>query len=97
MASCQTRTLPVPFWIHGGGFELGSPQPYNASVLVPRAVTQDKPCIFVTVYYRLGGFGFLGSELLADRSTNLRYSCVRQEKDAAHELGLFLMFRGRLK
>ncbi|KAH8891512.1 alpha/beta-hydrolase [Thozetella sp. PMI_491] len=64
--------LPVLFWIHGGGFELGSSQPYNASVLIPRAAAVDKPFIFVAVNYRLGGFGFLGgSEILAEGSANL--------------------------
>jgi carboxylesterase type B len=64
--------LPVLFWIFGGGFEIGSPQPYNASVLIPQAVAQDKPFIFVAVNYRLGGFGFLGGkEVLADGSSNL--------------------------
>ncbi|KAH9889210.1 alpha/beta-hydrolase [Xylariomycetidae sp. FL2044] len=64
--------LPVVFWIHGGGFDIGSAQPYNASVLIPYAVEQDKPFILVGVNYRLGGFGFLGGgELLADGSTNL--------------------------
>ncbi|KAK2050994.1 alpha/beta-hydrolase [Colletotrichum caudatum] len=64
--------LPVLFWIHGGGFEIGSSQPYNGSVLVPRGVAQDKPFILVSVNYRLGGFGFLGGkELLAEGSTNL--------------------------
>lgn len=64
--------LPVLFWIYGGAFEKGSAQPYNASILIPRAVVQDKPFIFVTVNYRLGGFGFLaGREVLADGSANL--------------------------
>ncbi|KAK1572875.1 Alpha/Beta hydrolase protein [Colletotrichum navitas] len=64
--------LPVLFWLHGGGFEIGSSQPYNASVLVPRGVAQGRPFILVSVNYRLGGFGFLGGkELLAEGSTNL--------------------------
>ncbi|TVY21110.1 putative secreted lipase [Lachnellula arida] len=64
--------LPVMFWIYGGAFAKGSTQPYNASVLIPRAVAQDKPFIFVAVNYRLGGFGFLaGREVLADGSANL--------------------------
>ncbi|KAH8662551.1 Alpha/Beta hydrolase protein [Xylariales sp. PMI_506] len=64
--------LPVLFWIHGGGFQIGSAQPYNASVLIPRGVAQGKPFIFVAVNYRLGGFGFLGGkEILADGSANL--------------------------
>ncbi|KAI9148399.1 putative secreted lipase [Paramyrothecium foliicola] len=64
--------LPVLFWMHGGGFQLGSAQPYNASVLIPRAVSQGKPFILVGINYRLGGFGFLGGkEILADGAANL--------------------------
>jgi carboxylesterase type B len=64
--------LPVLYWIHGGGFELGSSQGYNASNLIPRSMEQDKPFILVTVNYRLGGFGFLGgAEVLAEGITNL--------------------------
>ncbi|KAJ3455246.1 hypothetical protein MRS44_013846 [Fusarium solani] len=64
--------LPVLFWIHGGAFQLGSAQAFNASVLIPRAVSQGKPFIFVAVNYRLGGFGFLGGkEILADGAANL--------------------------
>ncbi|KAH6953844.1 Alpha/Beta hydrolase protein [Ilyonectria sp. MPI-CAGE-AT-0026] len=64
--------LPVLFWIHGGAFQLGSAQSFNASVLIPRAVSQGKPFIFVGANYRLGGFGFLGGkEILADGAANL--------------------------
>ena len=64
--------LPVLFWIFGRGFEAGSPQMYNGSVLIPQSVAQGKPIIFVGVNYRLGAFGFLGgSEVLADRAANL--------------------------
>jgi carboxylesterase type B len=64
--------LPVLFWIHGGGYDVGSAQPYNASVLVPRAKEQGKPFILVAVNYRLAGFGFLGGrEILADGAANL--------------------------
>ena len=64
--------LPVLFWIFGGGFEMGSPQMYNGSVLIPQSVAQGKPIIFVAVNYRLGAFGFLGgSEVLADGAANL--------------------------
>lgn len=64
--------LPVLFWMFGGGFQLGSAQPYNGSVLIPRAVSQGKPFILVSINYRIGGFGFLGGkEVLADGAANL--------------------------
>ncbi|CAN8095376.1 unnamed protein product [Discula destructiva] len=64
--------LPVLFWIFGGGFEMGCPQMYNGSVLIPESVAQGKPMILVAVNYRLGAFGFLGgSEVLADGAANL--------------------------
>ena len=64
--------LPVLFWKYGGGFETGSPQMYNGSVLIPESVSQGKPIILVAVNYRLGAFGFLGGkEVLADGAANL--------------------------
>ncbi|KAG7006558.1 carboxylic ester hydrolase [Physcia stellaris] len=64
--------LPVLFWIFGGGCEMGSPQMYNGSVLIPQSVAQGKPIIFVAVNYRLGTFHFLGRrEGLADGAANL--------------------------
>ncbi|CAH0057496.1 unnamed protein product [Clonostachys solani] len=64
--------LPVLYWMHGGGFAIGSSQAYNGSVIVPRAAQQGKPFILVSVNYRLGAFGFLGgAEVLAENSTNL--------------------------
>jgi carboxylesterase type B len=64
--------LPVLFWIYGGGFETGSPQMYNGSVLIPESVAQGKPMILVAVNYRLGAFGFLGGNaVLEDGAANL--------------------------
>ncbi|KAI0116407.1 sterol esterase [Nemania sp. FL0031] len=64
--------LPVLFWIFGGGFELGSPQMYDGSGLILNGVSQKKPFIFVSVNYRVGGFGFMpGKEILADGAGNL--------------------------
>ncbi|KAH6682867.1 putative carboxylesterase [Halenospora varia] len=64
--------LPVVFWIFGGGFEFGSTQTYDASEFISTSVSQGKPVIYVSVNYRVGGFGFLGgSEILKDGSANL--------------------------
>lgn len=64
--------LPVLFWIYGGGFELGWSSMYDGSSWVKESVSQEKPIIFVTINYRVGGFGFLpGKEVLADGSSNL--------------------------
>lgn len=64
--------LPVLFWIFGGGFELGWNSMYDGTGWVTESVAEGKPIIFVTVNYRVGGFGFLpGAEILADGSSNL--------------------------
>ncbi|KAI1844192.1 hypothetical protein JX266_009676 [Neoarthrinium moseri] len=64
--------LPVLLYIFGGGFELGSPQMYDGTSLILNGLAMGKPFIFVTVNYRVGGFGFLpGKEILADGSANL--------------------------
>ncbi|KAM3082730.1 hypothetical protein ACMFMF_002383 [Clarireedia jacksonii] len=64
--------LPVLFWIFGGGFETGSTQSYDASLLILNSMTQGKDIIYVSVNYRVGGFGFLpGAEVLKDGSSNL--------------------------
>jgi carboxylesterase type B len=67
-----TSNLPVLFWIFGGGFEIGWNSMYDGSSWVTESVTEGKPIIFVTVNYRVAGFGFLpGAEILADGSSNL--------------------------
>lgn len=64
--------LPVLFWMFGGGFELGWNTMYDGSPWVKSSIEQGKPMIFVTVNYRIGGFGFLpGAEILKDGSSNL--------------------------
>lgn len=64
--------LPVFFWIFGGGFEIGWNAMYDGSPWVEESINEGKPIIFVTVNYRIGGFGFLpGAEVLADGSANL--------------------------
>ena len=64
--------LPVLFWIFGGGFELGWNAMYDGTTWVQESINSGKPIIFVSVNYRVGGFGFLpGKEILADGSSNL--------------------------
>lgn len=64
--------LPVLFWIFGGAFELGATNTYDASSLFSTANSQGQPFVFVSVNYRLNGFGFLpGKEVLKDGATNL--------------------------
>jgi triacylglycerol lipase len=64
--------LPVLVWIFGGGFEQGATSDYDGANLVASSVDMNMPVIFVTMNYRLGGFGFLpGKETLHDGSANL--------------------------
>ncbi|KAH8599160.1 cholinesterase [Bisporella sp. PMI_857] len=64
--------LPVVFWIYGGAFALGSTQTYDASELISTSVAQGKGIVYVSVNYRLGGFGFMpGKEILKDGSANI--------------------------
>lgn len=58
----------------GGGFEFGSTQTYDGSELVNTAVAQKKDIIYVSVNYRVGGFGWLGgSEIKKDGAANLGF------------------------
>ena len=64
--------LPVLFWIFGGGFEVGWNSLFDGAPWTADSITGGKPVIFVSVAYRVGGFGFLaGKELMQDGSTNL--------------------------
>ncbi len=66
--------LPVVYWMFGGGFEFGSTQTYDGSELVSTSVAQKKDIIYVSVNYRIGGFGFLGgSEIKKDGAANLGF------------------------
>lgn len=66
------KKLPVLFWIFGGGFEVGSTQTYDATLLIQKSVALHQDIIYVAVNYRLNGFGFLaGRELQQAGSTNL--------------------------
>ncbi|GAB1736540.1 hypothetical protein NU219Hw_g7687t1 [Hortaea werneckii] len=64
--------LPVLFWIYGGGFEAGWASMYDGSKIIQKSVDLGQPIMYVSVGYRLGGFGFLaGDDLAKEGSTNL--------------------------
>jgi len=57
----ESSSLPVMFWIHGGGFGGGaSSEPRHNGDFLPL-----KGVVLVTINYRLGPFGFLVTEELA--------------------------------
>ena len=74
--------LPVVFWIYGGGFEVGSTQPYDGSTILNKSIEMNAPVVYVAVNYRVSAFGFMGGkQLQADGSTNLG---LRDQRLALH-------------
>ncbi|KAJ6781342.1 hypothetical protein PWT90_03462 [Aphanocladium album] len=64
--------LPVLFWIHGGGFAMGSTSTYDAAAFIKAGVNTSQPFVFVSAAYRLNGFGFMpGAEMRKDGSANI--------------------------
>ncbi|PTB69642.1 alpha/beta-hydrolase [Trichoderma citrinoviride] len=64
--------LPVMFMIHGYGFVVGSPEPYDRDTFLQFGVDNHHPFIFVTANYRVGAWGFLpGNESIYGDATNL--------------------------
>lgn len=61
------RKLPVLIFIHGGGFQGGSGSIYNASEIITTATKVDMPIVVMTFNYRLGLFGFLAGQEMAQR------------------------------
>jgi len=59
--SDHNSSLPVMFFIHGGGNYNGQSIFYNGTALVQHSVAIGKPVAYVGINYRLGGFGFLTS------------------------------------
>ncbi|KAF2191527.1 alpha/beta-hydrolase [Zopfia rhizophila CBS 207.26] len=67
-------SLPVAFWIHGGGLYQGSgiDQRYNLSFIVQKSVELGKPIIGVSLNYRLSMWGFVnGEEVVESGNANL--------------------------
>lgn len=71
--------LPVAVWIFGGGFELGSPSMYDGSAIVQRSIDLGQPLVYVSMNYRVSGFGFMpGEEIKAAGVGNLGLQDQRQ-------------------
>ncbi|KAJ9608325.1 hypothetical protein H2200_007313 [Cladophialophora chaetospira] len=68
----SSASLPVLFWIYGGGNENGQSIYYNGTALVQYSIQIGQPVIYVATNYRLSGFGFLNSPAFqALNSSNL--------------------------
>ena len=61
-ANADHKSLPVMFWIHGGGFVNGgsSPAVYSGAAFAKKGV------VFVSINYRLGRFGFFAFPALRE-------------------------------
>eukprot|EP00756_Hemistasia_phaeocysticola_P030109 Hpha_TRINITY_DN16273_c0_g9::TRINITY_DN16273_c0_g9_i1::g.13767::m.13767 len=55
------RRMPVMVWIHGGSYTTGCSNMYSGWTLLNQA---QEGIVLVTINYRLGVFGFLGSDKL---------------------------------
>ena len=59
LSTARRALLPVMVWIHGGAYVSGASNEYDADALVSAA---NESIVVVTLNYRLGVFGFLGSK-----------------------------------
>ncbi|PFH47077.1 hypothetical protein AMATHDRAFT_153021 [Amanita thiersii Skay4041] len=72
VSATTSSKLPVVVWIFGGGFETGSTATYDGGAIVSRSIALGEPVIYVSMNYRLSGFGFLaGKEVRAAGIGNL--------------------------
>ncbi|KAF8158420.1 carotenoid ester lipase precursor [Crassisporium funariophilum] len=71
-SATSSSKLPVVVWMFGGGFLLGSTSMYDGASIVSRSQVIGSPVIYVSMNYRLTGFGFLaGKEVKAAGIGNL--------------------------
>ncbi|SJL04003.1 uncharacterized protein ARMOST_07360 [Armillaria ostoyae] len=63
----HNASLPVLFWVYGGGYYEGSASLYNGSAIVAQSVLRGTPVIYVDFNYRLGPLGFPQGKEAADR------------------------------
>ncbi|KAK0487104.1 carotenoid ester lipase precursor [Armillaria novae-zelandiae] len=65
-SATSNSKLPVVAWIFGGGFELGGTAMYDGTSIVSRSIALNQPVIYVSMNYRVSGFGFLASKEVKD-------------------------------
>ena len=62
----MNKSLPVLLWIHGGGYTVGN----GANAGGPNFISSSNgSIIFVSIQYRLGAYGFLASDDVAENGT----------------------------
>jgi para-nitrobenzyl esterase len=71
--------LPVMFFIHGGGYILGS----SATPLYDGATLARRGCVYVSVNYRLGALGCLDLSSLSSRDTIIESNLFLRDLVAA--------------
>lgn len=68
----KNQLLPVMFWIHGGGNTEGQGMFWPGYTLVNHSISIGEPIVYVSINYRLGGYGWLNSAaFIAAGITNL--------------------------
>ncbi|EGN93872.1 hypothetical protein SERLA73DRAFT_78246 [Serpula lacrymans var. lacrymans S7.3] len=62
----SNSNLPVAVYFFGGGFAVGAASRYPGGVIVNRSLELNEPVIYVSLNYRINGFGFLGGQEVMD-------------------------------
>ena len=79
----KKKLLPVMVWIHGGGYTRGCSASFATQQVVSASINRGEPVVAVSINYRLGFLGFLGSDELrgGDKSkTTGNYGVLDQRK-----------------
>ena len=78
-AAPDSGPLPVMFFIHGGGYIMGS----SATPLYDGATLARRGCVYVSVNYRLGALGCLDLSSLSSRDTIIESNLFLRDLVAA--------------
>ncbi|GAA5951236.1 hypothetical protein JCM3765_002419 [Sporobolomyces pararoseus] len=75
----SNSSLPVAYWIYGGGFLFGESATYDPTAIMLQSMAMQEPIIYVSVNYRLNSFGFLpGQQAADDNSTSINAGLLDQ-------------------